>query len=80
MNKKNKIITLKNGDEYVIAEQCMYKMKPYYFASKLKDGEPTDEFKVLTIYVDEVTKKEKVKIITDDNIIKNVCDFISKYM
>ena len=80
MNKKDKIITLKNGDKYVIVEQCMYEMKPYYFAAKLKDNQVTDEFKVLNIYVDESTNKEKVKIITDDNIIKNVCQFISNYM
>lgn len=73
IDKKDKIITLKNGVKYVIVNQCLYDEKPYYFASVLKDNEPTEEFKILTIYKDNITGKEKVRVITDDNIIKNVC-------
>lgn len=79
-SKKDKIITLKNGEKYVIVEQCVYEMKPYYYAAKLRDNQSIEEFKILSIYVDEKTNKEKVKIITDDNIVKNVCKFIDSYM
>ncbi len=73
IDKKDKIITLKNGTRYVIVAQCLYDGTPYYFASLLENNETTEEFKILTIYRDGITGKEKVKLITNDNIIKNVC-------
>lgn len=78
IDKKDKIITLKSGKEYVIINNCLYNNVPYYFACQIENGKPTEEFKILTITKDSITNKEKARIITDDTIIKNVCAIIDK--
>ncbi len=78
IDKKDKLITLKSGKQYVIINQCLYNNEPYYFACQVENKVPTNDFKILTIYKDLNANKEKVKIVTDDNIIKNVCSIIDK--
>ena len=73
---KDKIITLKSGKKYIIIEQCLLESVPYYFACLLENGQVTEEFKVFTIYSDG--EKQRMKVITNDNIIKKVCNVIDK--
>jgi len=76
IDKKGKIITLKSGKKYVIIEQCLLNSIPYYFACLLEGEQVSEEFKIITIYNDGV--KEKMKIITNDEIIKKVCNVLDK--
>lgn len=70
----NKIITLKNKKEYVIAEECDYQNEHYYFACELENGETTENFAVLKIF--QRNDKKTVKIVKDDNLIKEICSII----
>ncbi|MGM9878590.1 MAG: hypothetical protein ACI31R_00970 [Bacilli bacterium] len=72
----NKIITLKNGKEYVIADKCVYKGNIYYFACEILNGEATENFKILQIC--EKEDKKIVKFVENDEIIKKVCDMLDK--
>ncbi len=72
----NKIITLKNGNEYVIVDKCIYDKNTYYFACELLNGEPTESFKILQI--NEKNNKKIIKIIEDDEIIKKICFILDK--
>lgn len=76
IDKKDKILTLKSGKRYVIIEQCLLSSVPYYFACLLDGEQVTEEFKIVTIYNDG--GKEKMKIITNDEIIKMVCNVLDK--
>ena len=72
----DKIITLKNGKEYVIIDKCSYYNEDYYFACELLNKEPTENFKILQIY--EKNQKKVVKLIKDNEIIKKVCSILDK--
>lgn len=76
INKKDKIITLKNGKEYIIIDQCLYNNDYYYFACELKEQKQTENYKILNIYKEN--DKQRVKIIEDDQTIKVVCSIIEK--
>ena len=67
----NKIITLKNKKEYVIAEECDYQNEHYLFACELVNGETTENFAVLKIF--QRNDKKTVQIVKDDNLIKEIC-------
>lgn len=67
----NKIITLKNKKEYVIAEECDYQNEHYFFACELVNGETTENFAVLKIF--QRNDKKTVQIVKDDNLIKEIC-------
>lgn len=72
----NKIITLKNGNEYIIVDKCIYDKNTYYFSCELSNGEPTENFKILQI--NEKNNKKIIKIIEDDEIVKKVCSILDK--
>ena len=72
----DKIITLKNGKEYVIIDKGIYNKDIYYFACELLDGETTESFKILQI--NERDNKKIVKIVEDDEIVKKICSILNK--
>ena len=67
----NKIITLKNKKEYVIAEECDYQNEHNYFACEVVNGETTENFAVLKIF--QRNDKKTVQIVKDDALIKEIC-------
>lgn len=72
----DKIITLKNGKEYVIIDKCICDNEVYYFACELLNKEPTENFKILQIY--EKNQKKGVKLIENNEIIKKICSILDK--
>lgn len=73
---KDKIITLKNGEEYVVVEECLYNDEQYYLASEVIKDEPSENFIVFKIkYIGD--KKQLIKI-NDEELTKIVCRIIDK--
>ncbi len=76
ISKKNKKITLKNGKQYAIVDECVYNSEPYYFASEIENDSLTDNFKILKIYIEN--SKQKVKIVENDEVIKEICKVLEE--
>lgn len=73
---KDKIITLKNGKEFLIVDVCTYKNIDYCFACEVVNDETTETIAVIRI--DEVNGKKTVTVIKDEDIIKNVCEIVDR--
>lgn len=76
MDKKNKLIRLKNNEEYIILEQCSYNDEIYYIAAESKEKKQTGNLKVLTIKIKN--EKQIVKKIENDDIIKKVFEELER--
>lgn len=77
MDKKDKLITLAGGRQFVIIEQCKYNGTQYYFANEIINDDISEVFKIFSINTDE-NGQEIVENITDDGIIKVVCEILDK--
>lgn len=73
---KDKIITLKNGKEFLIIDVCTYKNIDYCFACEVVNDEPTEAIAVIRI--DEVNGKNTVTAIQDKDIVENVCEIVDR--
>ena len=75
-NRINKVMTLKNGQKYVVLNQAIYKDTNYFFVVGVsEDGtNVTDDFHI----VEEVTKdgKHYIRDVEDQKMI----ELLSKYL
>lgn len=76
MNKKDKLLTLANGRQFVVIEQCEYNGKLYYFTNEIVNNNTSEIFKIFSIKIENDV--EIVENITDDDIIKAVCEILDK--
>lgn len=75
---KDKIITLKSGKEFLVADVCTYKNIDYCFVCEVINNETTDSFGVIRI--DEANGKQVIRVITDEDITKNVCRIVERHV
>lgn len=74
ISKKNKKITLKNGKQYAIIDECMYNGIVYYIACEMVNDDITENYRVMQIYETE-DNKQKIKIVENSEILKEIFEF-----
>lgn len=68
-NRVNQVVSLDNGEDYVILKQAIYKGDSFYIASKLIDNIPSSSD--LTFFHQiETDDKLKLEKVTDMELIK----------
>lgn len=75
---KDRIITLKNGKEFLIIDVCTYKNVDYCFACEVVNDDTTET--VAVIRIDEDNGKRIMEVIKDEDIIKNVCEIVEHHL
>ena len=73
---KDKIVTLKNGKEYLIVDTCVYNEDEYCLACEVINKDNPDNFRVLKIVFSN--NKKRLQIVEDNNTIKMVCNILNK--
>lgn len=74
---KDRIITLKNGKEFLIIDVCTYKDVDYCFACEVVNDDTTET--VAVIRINEDNGKRFMEVIKDEDIIKNVCEIVEHH-
>lgn len=68
----NKIVTLGNGEEYLVVDSVLYDDKEYYYIAEVNEDETDikDNYKIVvatykddSIFLDEVLGEDKLKVI-----------------
>ena len=75
---KDRIITLKNGKEFLIIDVCTYKDVDYCFACEVVNDDTTET--VAVIRINEDNGKRFMEVIKDEDIIKNVCEIAEHHL